>query len=74
MKSKIDNIPFTTLTYATGGINNHAYEFNLHNNKTQRIDPSKQDTTAFNYSQQAAIITDEALHGGGDVPVYAIGE
>lgn len=73
MKSKHDKIPFTTLTYATGGINNLAYEINPENNKSQRIDPSKSDTTAFNYSQQAAIITDEALHGGGDVPVYAIG-
>lgn len=39
-----------------------------------RIDPSKNDTTAFTYSQQATIITDEAYHGGGDVAVYALGK
>lgn len=39
-----------------------------------RIDPSEEDTTAFTYSQQATIITDEAYHGGGDVAVYALGK
>ena len=37
------------------------------------MDPSLNDTTDYNYSQQAAIISDEAYHGGGDVAVYAIG-
>lgn len=38
------------------------------------IDPSLNDTTDYNYSQQAAIITDEAYHGGADVAVYAKGD
>lgn len=66
-KSKHDGIPYTTLTYSTGGPNNMAYKNNT------RIDPSKEDTTAFTYSQQATVITDEAYHGGGDVAVYALG-
>ncbi|XP_053974950.1 alkaline phosphatase-like [Hylaeus volcanicus] len=67
--SKYDGIPYTTLTYSTGGPNNIAYK----NNSSVRIDPSKENTTSFTYSQQAAIISDEAYHGGGDVAVYAIG-
>ncbi|XP_076240183.1 alkaline phosphatase [Calliopsis andreniformis] len=70
-KSRIDKIPYTTLTYSTGGPNNKAYT--IKNNSTVRMDPSTQNTTEFTYSQQAAIITDEAYHGGGDVAIYAIG-
>ncbi|XP_014603331.1 PREDICTED: alkaline phosphatase [Polistes canadensis] len=71
-KSRHDKIPYTTLTYSTGGPNNAAYTINSTKHLT-RIDPSTYDTTAFNYSQQAAIVSDEAYHGGGDVAVYAIG-
>ncbi|CAK9801399.1 Alkaline phosphatase, tissue-nonspecific isozyme [Anthophora plagiata] len=70
-KSKLDGIPYTTLTYSTGGPNNQAYT--MTNNSSVRIDPSKENTTSFTYSQQATIISDEAYHGGGDVTVYAIG-
>ncbi|XP_076293665.1 alkaline phosphatase [Lasioglossum baleicum] len=70
-KSKFDRIPYTTLTYSTGGPNNKAYT--VENNTAVRKDPSKEDTTAFTYSQQAGIISDEAYHGGSDVAVYAIG-
>ncbi|XP_076763625.1 alkaline phosphatase, tissue-nonspecific isozyme [Xylocopa sonorina] len=69
-KSK-DGIPYTTLTYSTGGPNNKAYT--VENNEPIRKDPSKENTTSFTYSQQANIITDEAYHGGGDVAIYAIG-
>ncbi|OXU21501.1 hypothetical protein TSAR_009716 [Trichomalopsis sarcophagae] len=69
--SKIENIPYTTLSYSTGGPNNIAYQ--VVNNKSMRINPNESDTTEFTYSQQAAIITDEAHHGGGDVAVYALG-
>lgn len=80
-KSKITNIPYTTLSYSTGGPNNMAYKvvYNQSNEKSkdtyraERKDPSEENTTSFTYSQQAAIITDEAHHGGGDVAVYAIG-
>ncbi|XP_012278511.1 alkaline phosphatase, tissue-nonspecific isozyme isoform X2 [Orussus abietinus] len=70
-KSKHDGLPFTTLSYSTGGPNNMAYT--VVGNKSVRINVSLHDTTSFTYSQQAAIITDEAYHGGGDVAVYAIG-
>lgn len=71
-KSKYDNKNYTTLTYSTGGPNNMGYT--VENGKVVRIDPSLNDTIDYNYSQQAAIITDEAYHGGGDVAVYAIGK
>ncbi|XP_063985258.1 alkaline phosphatase-like isoform X2 [Diachasmimorpha longicaudata] len=70
-KSKMDQIPYTILSYGTGGPNNMAYE--LKGGNASRIDPSKFNTSDFTYSQQATIITNEAYHGGGDVPIYAIG-
>ncbi|XP_024877560.1 alkaline phosphatase isoform X1 [Temnothorax curvispinosus] len=71
-KSKHDGIPYTTLSYSTGGPNNVAYTVN-NDGQAVRIDPSKSNTSDFTYSQQATIISDEAYHGGGDVAVYAIG-
>ncbi|KZC05781.1 Alkaline phosphatase, tissue-nonspecific isozyme [Dufourea novaeangliae] len=53
------------------GPNNAAYV--VKDNSSVRSDPSEQNTTEFTYSQQAAIVSDEAYHGGGDVAVYAIG-
>ncbi|XP_076390457.1 alkaline phosphatase, tissue-nonspecific isozyme isoform X2 [Megachile rotundata] len=70
-KSKYDGIPYTTLTYSTGGPNNMAYTVK-DNRSAVRINPSGENTTDFTYSQQATIISDEAYHGGGDVAVYAI--
>ncbi|XP_058807798.1 alkaline phosphatase isoform X2 [Phymastichus coffea] len=76
--SKIDGIPYTTLSYSTGGPNNNAYTI-VKNDKNesfaQRLNFEKlqSNTEDFTYSQQAAIITDEAHHGGGDVAVYARG-
>lgn len=71
-KSKHDGIPYTTLSYSTGGPNNVAYTVNS-DGQAVRIDPSKSNTSDFTYSQQATIVSDEAYHGGGDVAVYAIG-
>lgn len=71
-KSKYDGLPYTTLSYSTGGPNNIAYAAK-DDGQVTRIDPSKSNTNAFTYSQQAAIISNEAHHGGGDVAVYAIG-
>lgn len=68
-----DKTPYTTLTYSTGGPNNAAYTVN-EKNESVRMDPSKFNTSEFTYSQQAAIISDEAYHGGGDVVVYAMGK
>ncbi|XP_043279539.1 alkaline phosphatase, tissue-nonspecific isozyme-like [Venturia canescens] len=69
--SKHDGIPFTSLTYSIGGPNNLAYTMN--NGKPTRKDPSLENTADYRYSQQAAVISDEAHHGGGDVIVYAKG-
>lgn len=71
-KSKADGVPYTTLTYATGG----AASFQMitdENGKVHRKDPSLDKTDAFDYVQQAAILTDENTHGGSDVTIHAIG-
>lgn len=44
-----------------------------HQGIPHRRDPSTQDTTAYDYVQQVAILTDENTHSGSDVAVYAIG-
>ncbi|XP_066997238.1 alkaline phosphatase, tissue-nonspecific isozyme [Anabrus simplex] len=70
--SKIDKIPYTSLNYATGDM--YAFKYTINEkNKVVRQNPLQEDYTSFEYHQQAAILTDEALHGGGDVAVYAIG-
>ncbi|KAG8264606.1 hypothetical protein J6590_008544 [Homalodisca vitripennis] len=69
--SRDDGVPFTTLLYATGDRNN--YQFESRDGKVVRKDPSQEDTTRFGYHQQSVVVTDEALHDGGDVPVYAMG-
>lgn len=39
-----------------------------------RQDPSKSDTSSFDYAQQAVVLEEEALHDGGDVAIYATGQ
>lgn len=68
----MDGLPFTSLVYGTGGPNN--YQFTIQNNTVKRKDPSKEDTTDFDYSQQALVYTDEVTHSGTDVLVYAKGK
>lgn len=71
-KSKIDRIPYTALTYGTGG----PASFQMivdDSGSVHRRDPSVDDTQAFDYVQQAAILTDENTHGGADVSIHAIG-
>lgn len=70
-KSKIDSTPYTSLLYGTGGPNN--FQFHSVGNTVVRQDPSKNDTNDFQYSQQAAVLTDEVTHDGSDVLVYAKG-
>nr|CAI5849431.1 unnamed protein product [Callosobruchus analis] len=70
-ESAMDKEPFTSLLYGTGGPNN--YQFTVQDNTVQRLDPSKSDTTDFEYSQQAVVLTDEVTHSGTDVLVYANG-
>lgn len=70
--SKMDNLPFTSLIYGTGGPNN--YQFTIENGTAKRKDPSENDTTDFDYSQQALIYTDEVTHSGTDVLLYAGGK
>lgn len=72
MQSKWDTTPYTTLLYGTGGPNN--YQFEVKNGSVFRQDPSKQNTTSFEYSQQTGMVTDETTHSGSDVVVYATGE
>lgn len=65
-KSKHDGVPYTTLLYATGGPD--AVQMEIANDgKIKRKDPTKEDTTAYTYIQQAAIQTDENAHDGSDV-------
>lgn len=71
-ESKIDKVPYTTLTYATGGPG--AFQMDIDSDgKVKRRNPTKENTTAFDYMQQAAILTDETTHGGGDVILHAMG-
>lgn len=71
MPSRIDQVPFTTLTYATGSKDN--YHYARHGSGLIREDPTKTDYTSFDYYQQAGVLNNEVAHGGGDVPVYATG-
>ncbi|CAH1116023.1 unnamed protein product [Phaedon cochleariae] len=70
-KSAMDHIPFTSLLYGTGGPNN--FQFTVENGTVVRPDPSRNDTTDFEYSQQAVVYTDEVTHSGTDVLVFAKG-
>ena len=72
MNSRYDGVPYTALTYTTGGPNNYQYEVTS-KGEIQRVDPTKSDTRAFNYSQQAGIRNDEVMHGGSDIAVFAKG-
>lgn len=69
--SPIDGLPYTTLGYANGGKDNYHYE--VVDGKVAREDPSKVDTTSFEYGAQAAVFLDQETHGGNDVFVYATG-
>ncbi|KAK4874693.1 hypothetical protein RN001_014053 [Aquatica leii] len=70
-KSEIDNIPYTTLLYGTGGGNN--YQFEVVDNTMKRRNPQLDDTISYDYSQQAAVLVDEVKHSGTDVIIYAVG-
>lgn len=71
-KSKIDQIPYTTLTYGTGGPASFQMVVD-DSGMVHRRDPSLENTSAFEYVQQAAILTDENTHGGSDVMLHARG-
>ncbi|XP_059610745.1 alkaline phosphatase isoform X2 [Phlebotomus argentipes] len=70
--SRADNIPYTTLTYATGGPDGFQVDVDGEG-KARRRDPTLQDTEGFTYVQQVGILTDENTHGGVDVAVHAMG-
>lgn len=65
-KSKHDGVPYTTLLYATGGPDSVQMEI-TEDGKIKRKDPTKEDTTAYTYIQQAAVQSDENAHSGSDV-------
>lgn len=69
--SETDQTPFTNLLYGTGGANN--YQYSVVDGMVERADPTKDNISDFEYSQQAAVSTDEVTHGGTDVLVYAKG-
>ncbi|XP_055677995.1 alkaline phosphatase isoform X1 [Lutzomyia longipalpis] len=70
--SRIDNIPYTTLTYGTGGPGGYQVEVDG-DGKVHRRDPTLDDTEDYKYIQQVAVLTDENIHGGVDVAVHAMG-
>lgn len=72
-KSKMDQIPYTTLNYATGGPDGFQVEVDSGTGQVKRRDPSLEDTEAFSYIQQVGIMTDENTHAGVDVAVHAVG-
>ena len=72
MNSRVDGVPYTALTYGTGGATNYQYQVN-DKGEVKRKDPSASDTRAFDYSQQTGILNDEVMHGGADVAVFAKG-
>ncbi|XP_030385710.1 alkaline phosphatase [Scaptodrosophila lebanonensis] len=66
--SKTEETPYTTLTYGT------SYNgFQVDSETLQRVNPALSDTTDWEYTQQAAINTNENLHGGSDVTIHAHG-
>ncbi|XP_018569569.1 alkaline phosphatase [Anoplophora glabripennis] len=71
IESAMDQVPYTSLLYGTGGPNN--YQFVVENGTVVRPDPTIEDTEDFTYSQQAVVLTDEVTHSGTDVLVYANG-
>lgn len=72
-KSKMDQIPYTTLNYATGGPDGFQMEVDSATGTVKRRDPSQDDTEAIDYIQQVGILTDENTHSGVDVSVHARG-
>lgn len=70
-KSKIEENYFTSLLYGSGGPNN--YQYQAVDGQVVRRNPQNDNTTDFDYSQQAAVLTDEVLHDGTDVYVHAKG-
>lgn len=67
-----DTIPYTTLSYSTGGPGGFQVEVN-ENGEAVRRDPSQDDTTSYDYIQQVGILSDENTHGGNDVAIHAVG-
>ncbi|XP_075155834.1 alkaline phosphatase 12 [Haematobia irritans] len=65
--SKTEGTPYTILTYGT------TYEGFQADANGNRVDPTLQNTTDWEYTQQGAINTDENYHGGSDVTIHATG-
>ncbi|CAH1406608.1 unnamed protein product [Nezara viridula] len=69
--SKTDKLPFTTLSYAIAAKDN--MKMRVVNGTLVREDPSKVDTTSYEYGTQGAAPNRVNVHGGSDVLVYATG-
>lgn len=68
-KDKV-HVPYTTLTYTTGP----GFDYHVSHGKVERPNPEHDDTSDFDYKQQAAIKKSDETHAGEDVPIYALGE
>jgi len=65
--SGVDNLPYTTLSYANGPGFSNAFDGN------GRVDLTNVDTTANNFKQPATVPLASETHGGDDVGIFAIG-
>lgn len=69
IKSTVDDLPYTTIMYATGP----SYDHFWNGTNVTRPDVSKQDTIHFDYKPLVAVPNHKGTHGGEDVAAYATG-
>ncbi|CAH1406609.1 unnamed protein product [Nezara viridula] len=70
-KSLVDKTPYTILNYAVVG--RHNFKMKAVNGTVVREDPSKVDTTSYDYRAAGVVPDATNFHGGSDVFVYATG-
>ncbi|XP_053685597.1 alkaline phosphatase-like [Sabethes cyaneus] len=68
--SDMDNLPYTTLSYANGPGYNDTYK---EDNRADRVDISDYDFSSYYHRYPATALLDAETHGGEDVSVYASG-
>ncbi|XP_057320789.1 alkaline phosphatase-like [Microplitis mediator] len=70
-KLNFDGMAYPILSYSTGIFDDMAHK--ISNDNATGINPNSNNKSDYSYGQKAAFIRAEAYHGGGDVPIYAIG-
>lgn len=70
--SQLDEVKYTTLTYAIGYAPNPIYTRS--GSQVIRQDPTISKTFSHEYTQQVGIPEETGVHGGSDVVVYANGK